>query len=94
MKQDITLLVNQHSEKINQKISDNKEIITEQIEEVHHQLNSSIKVFELQFTMSMEQMQKEKKEDKEMMNQLNQKLDYLTGVKFNPQFMNHYEKYP
>ena len=39
-------------------------------------------------------MQKEKKEDKEMMNQLNQKLDYLTGVKFNPQFMSRYEEYP
>ena len=29
-----------------------------------------------------------------MMNQLNQKLDYLTGVKFNPQFMSRYEEYP
>ena len=40
----------------------------------------------------MEKMQKEKKEDKEIMNQLNHKLDYLTGVKFNPQFMSHYEE--
>jgi hypothetical protein len=42
----------------------------------------------------MEKLLKEKKDDKEMMNQLNQKLDFLTGMNSNSQLISHYEEIP